>query len=254
MTAETSGLLSSPRDRLERTAAPFAALDSRWLLASIAPLVLTVVVIGAGYAATGGEDPGYPPQFPTLVYGVANVAVLAALYLGVPDDVWRASALFRTPSRAEVGTGVLATVFGVAVGWPLTTLLADWLGVAGYAVPSVVAPYGFSPVGIVALFFGAVVVAPVAEEVLFRGLFVGVAFDRGYRPLVAGASSLAVFAAIHVFIAGVAGVVNALLLGALLTWLRFRFDNLVGAWLLHLLNNGLEFLVALSLVPSPYAF
>jgi hypothetical protein len=32
-----------------------------------------------------------------------------------------------------------------------------------------------------------------------------------------------------------------------------RFDNLVGAWLMHLLNNLLEFLVAVSLVPSLYA-
>lgn len=251
--SDGAGLLSLPRDRLERTAAPLSALGSGWLLAPLAPVLLTVVVITAGYVAAGGEDPGFPPQFATLAYGVAGVVVLGALYIRFSEPVWRACALFRRPSGRELGAGVLSTVAGVVVGWPLTTLLADAVGVARYAVPSVVAPYGFSPVGILALFFGSVVVAPVAEEILFRGLFVGVVLDRGYGPLAAGASSLAVFALVHAFTAGTAGVVNALLLGALLTWLRFRFDNLVGAWLMHLLNNALEFLVALSVLPSLYA-
>jgi hypothetical protein len=39
-----------------------------------------------------------------------------------------------------------------------------------------------------------------------------------------------VFAVMHVFTAGIAGVLNAFLLGTLLTWLWFRFDNLVGDW------------------------
>lgn len=252
MATDTS-LLSRRRDRLERTAAPFSALGSRWLLASLAPVVLTMVVVASGYVATGGEDPGYPPQFATLVYGAANVVVIGGLYVRFPEAAWRAAALFRTPSKRELGAGVLATAAGVAVCWPLTTLLADAVGVARYAVPSVVEPFGFSPVGIASLFFGSVVVAPVAEEVLFRGLFVGVVLDRGYGPLAAGVSSLAVFALLHAFTAGVAGVLNALLLGALLTWLRLRFDNLAGAWLMHALNNALEFLVALSLAPSLYA-
>ncbi|MFC4448307.1 CPBP family intramembrane glutamic endopeptidase [Halorussus aquaticus] len=248
-----AGLLSAPRDRLERTAAAFSALESRWLLAAIAPVVLTAAVITAGYVASGGEDPGFPPQFATFVYGVSNVVVLGVLYARFPERVWRASALFRRPSKRELAAGVLATAAGVAVGWPLTTLLADAAGIARYTVPSVVAPFGFSPVGILALFFGSVVVAPVAEEILFRGLFLGVVLDRGYGPYAAAASSLAVFAALHAFTAGAAGVVNALLLGALLTWLRFRFDNLAGAWLLHALNNLLEFLVAISVFPSLYA-
>lgn len=62
----------------------------------------------------------------------------------------------------------------------------------------------------------------------------------------------AFFAGIHVFTAGPAGVVNALLLGSLLTWLRLRYNNLAGAWLLHLVNNLLEFLIAPSLLLSLY--
>lgn len=239
-------LFSTPVE-LRRTVSPFSALTAWWLLVPLAPLVLTVVVIGTGYTVTGGTNPGFPPQFPTFVYGVSNVVVVAVVYLRLTEKAWQSSALFRRPPSREIGAGIVATAAGVAVGWPLTTLVADAAAVPRYAIPSLT-----SPVGIGALFFGAVLVAPVAEELLFRGLFLGFVLNRECGSVIAGGSSLLAFAGIHVFTSGLAGVVNALLLGALLTWLRLRFDNLVGAWVMHLLNNLLEFLVAISLVPSLY--
>lgn len=134
------------------------------------------------------------------------------------------------------------------IGWPATTIVAEAGGVAPYTPPTVT-----TTVGLVAVAVGAVVVAPIAEEILYRGVFVGIGLSRGHSPLAVGTGSLLVFATIHLFTAGVAGVVNALLLGALLTWLRLRFDNLVGAWVFHALNNLLELLAALALVPSLYA-
>ncbi|WP_311173920.1 CPBP family intramembrane glutamic endopeptidase [Halobellus ordinarius] len=234
--------------RLDRTAAPFGALSTRFLLVPLAPVALTALVITIGYVAAGGDAPGFPPQFPTLAYGVANVVVVALLYRRVPTDVWNATALFRRPSRREIAAGIVATAAGILLGWPATALAADALGVARYTVPNLT-----GPIGIGSLVFGAVIVAPVAEELLFRGLLVGILLERGVDTAVVAAGSLLVFAAMHVFTAGVGGVVNAVLLGALLTWLRFRFDNLVGAWLLHALNNLAELLVALSVLPSLYA-
>lgn len=96
-------------------------------------------------------------------------------------------------------------------------------------------------------------VAPVVEEVLYRGSFVGIGLSRGDSSLIVGTSSLLVFAVVHVVTAGVAGIVNALSPGPLLTWLRFRFDNLIGAWLFDALNNLLELVRSLSLGPSLYA-
>lgn len=240
-------LFANP-DTLKQTANSFSALKTRWLLVPLAPLFLTVVMIAAAYTSTGGTNPGFPPQFPTFLYGLANVVVVGIMYFRVTEDVWQSSALFRRPPFREVGAGIVATLAGVAVGWPLTTLVAEIATVPPYAIPSLT-----SPVGIGALFFAAVLVAPLAEELLFRGLFLGIVLNREYGPVIAGGSSLLVFAGIHVFTAGLAGVVNALLLGALLTWLRLRFDNLAGAWLMHMLNNLLEFFVAVSLVPSLYA-
>jgi membrane protease YdiL (CAAX protease family) len=246
MSASASFL--SPRAGVRRTVAVLEPVSSWWLLAVVTPVLLTVAVITLGYVASGGTDPGFPPRFPTLVYGLANVAVLSVLFLAWDTERWRAIALFRRPSRAETIAGVLATVVGVLFGWPATTLLSDALGIGRYTPPTLT-----SVAGIVAIGFGAVLVAPVAEEVLYRGLFVGIGLERGYSSLAVGAVSLFAFAVVHVITGGVAGVLNALLLGSLLTWLRFRFDNLAGAWLVHTLNNLLEFLVALSVLPSLYA-
>lgn len=228
--------------------APLSALSLWWLTAALLPLILTLLIIGISYTITGGTEPTALPQFPTLVYGLANVVVVAAMYGYLSEDLWRATAPFPTPTKSELGAGVLATAIGVAIGWPLTTVLSEATGVARYAVPSLSSPFG-----IAALFLTAVAVAPVAEEILFRGLFLGLVLDRGYGPVVAGGSSLMVFAGLHVFTAGIGGVINALLLGLLLTWLRLRYESLVGAWLMHLLNNLLEFFIGVSLLPSLYA-
>jgi FlaG/FlaF family flagellin (archaellin) len=73
----------------------------------------------------------------------------------------------------------------------------SWLSVASKSISD---PYWSAscygrtkPVGIGALFFSAVLVAPVAEELLFRGLFLGFVLDREYGPVIAGGSSLLVF-------------------------------------------------------------
>jgi membrane protease YdiL (CAAX protease family) len=127
-------------------------------------------------------------------------------------------------------------------------VVSETIGVARYTIPSLTAI-----TSIAVLFLGSVVVAPIAEEILYRGVFLGIVLERGYGPVIAGVGSLVVFAGIHVFTAGLGGVVNAFLLGVLLTTLRLWFDNLVGAWLMHMLNNLLEFLIAVSALRSLYA-
>jgi membrane protease YdiL (CAAX protease family) len=236
-----------PQER-DQTVAPLSALSAWWLLAALAPIGLTVMIIASAYTITGGQDPGFPPQFPLLIYAFANIVVLVCLYVQVGEEVWKARALFRDPSSAEVAAGVGATVLGIIIGWPLTTVVSETVGVARYTVPPLTAV-----VPIAVLFFGSVAVAPIAEEILYRGVFLGIGLERGYGPVVAGVGSLFVFAGIHVFTAGLGGVVNAFLLGVLLTALRLWFDNLLGAWLMHTLSNLLEFLVAISVIPSLYA-
>ncbi|SDY23079.1 hypothetical protein SAMN04487946_10914 [Halobellus clavatus] len=182
------------------------------------------------------------------MYGFANLVVLVGLCVQVGEEVWKASALFRDPSSAEVAAGMGATGLGIIIGWPLTTVVSETVGVAHYTVPSLTAV-----VPIAVLFLGSVAVAPIAEEILYRGVFLGIVLERGYAPVVPSVGSLVVFAGIHLFKAGLGGVVNAFLLGVLVTALRLWFDNLLGVWSMHTLNNVLEFLVAISVIPSLYA-
>ncbi|MDL0128535.1 CPBP family glutamic-type intramembrane protease [Halobacterium salinarum] len=93
-------------------------------------------------------------------------------------------------------------MLGVLVGWPLTMVIADSLGVARHAPPSLT-----TTTGLVGFGFGAVGVAAVVEEVLYRGLLAGIALSRGYGPLLVGIGSLLVFAVVHVFTTGIAGIV-----------------------------------------------
>lgn len=213
----------------------------------VAPIGLTLLVITGKYVISGGSAPVFPPQSPTLVYGIASVVVVGVAFAVMDENQWQAAALFRRPGRAELVACLGARVLGVLVGWPLTTMLANSFGVARYAPPSLT-----TTTGLIALGFGAVVVAPFVEEMLYRGLLVCIGLNRGYSPLIVGTGSMLVFAVDHVFTAGVAGVVNAFLLGTLLTCFRLRFDNLVGAWLFHALIKLLELFVALSLVPLFY--
>lgn len=127
-------------------------------------------------------------------------------------------------------------------------MVSETVGVARYTVPSLTAG-----IPIAVLFLGSVVAAPLAEEILYRGVFLGIVLERVYRLVVAGVGSLLVFAGIHVFTAGLGGAVNAFLLGVLLTALRLWFNNFLVARLMHTLNNLLEFLVATSVIPSLYA-
>lgn len=80
-------VVTVPIAELERTAGSFSELTSRWTLVALAPLFLTVLVLGIGYAMTGGSDPGFPPTFPTFVYSIANVAVVVVVYIRVSPSV-----------------------------------------------------------------------------------------------------------------------------------------------------------------------
>ena len=90
---------------------------------------------------------------------------------------------------------------------------------------------------------GAVLLAPVAEEIFYRGLFFRKLFD--VKPWLGYAVSMAVFAAIHVV--GYIGKVDpALLLGCLqylpagycLCWCYRQSGNILSPILMHILFNA----------------
>ena len=87
-----------------------------------------------------------------------------------------------------------------------------------------------------AMLFAAIIVAPAGEEILFRGfLFRG--FVRPERPAWPGIIATAVlFAAPHVQYDWV-GVLQILIVGLFLAWMRLRSGSIVLTFLLHALFN-----------------
>ncbi|WP_174811941.1 CPBP family intramembrane glutamic endopeptidase [Salinadaptatus halalkaliphilus] len=237
----------SRRARLEATSEPLADRSLPWVLVvPFVPVVAVVVTIAAGYTLAMGDDPGFPPQFANLPLGIAGVAVVGFLYWRWDRATWRASAVFRRPSRNEIGASLLATVVGIAFLIAFNRL-ARTLGVAPHD-PGTAA----TTLGLVSLAVGSLLVAPVVEEILFRGLLLGHLISRGYGILVAAALSILLFGLMHVFVAGLSSVIATAVLGTLLTALRLWYDNLVGAWLMHLLVNCWAVLVALAVLPTAW--
>jgi hypothetical protein len=82
----------------------------------VAPIGLTLLVITGAYLVSGGTDPGFPPQFPPLVYGIASIVTVGVAFAVMDENQWQAAALFRRPGRTELVAGAGATVLGVLVG------------------------------------------------------------------------------------------------------------------------------------------
>lgn len=91
---------------------------------------------------------------------------------------------------------------------------------------------------------GSVLLVPLLEEVIFRGMLHG-ALSRHVAPWAAVALSAAAFSLVHV---SPLLMPYTLVLGLWLGWLHRRYESLVPAIVLHCCNNGLVLAVALSAV------
>ena len=213
------------------------------LIPAIAAIALALSLIPLGITAyffTIGGAADEPPA--GVIYGSSGIGLTVAVgvlwwYLS-PNQRQTAFPL-HTPSRVELGWTLAFVPFGVLafLGGEQFGLLigGDPLGFFAYDVT------GLST--LVGVLFGAVIVAPLAEELLYRGILISALEDRGRSMLAAGGGSIAIFAATHVFALGVTGVFAIAAWAVFPTVLRLRFENLAGAWLLHLLNNIFAYLL-----------
>lgn len=200
---------------------------------------LPVVLTSAAFAVAplvGLDADGVDQVGEYGVYAAANLPVLAALALCGRDRL-RTLVPVERPSGRELDAAGVALAVGIGV-YPVVEAINDALGLSfdgmGYSLGDPVA------VAIVAL--GTVVVAPIAEEVLFRGVLLGTLLEREWHPVLAGGAVVVAFAAIHAPNFGAGGVLFILAWGTLPTALRLRYDDLSGAVLMHALNNAWVYL------------
>ena len=96
----------------------------------------------------------------------------------------------------------------------------------------------FGEINPIFLFLGGVLIGPICEEIIFRGVILQ-GFMKRYKPWQAIVFSAAIFGIIH----GLAiQVIYAFILGLVLGWIFYRTRSLMLCIVLHIANNAVAFL------------
>lgn len=224
-----------------RAGAPLA--DRRWGLGDAAAGWVAVQVLGGVWAgvvlaATGhrGTD---PDSLPLDVVALAQLGLAGAM-LAVPFAVtrWKGHGIVadlglraRLPDLWGLVAGALLQVPGLALlYWPLLRLLDKSMDDVGKRAVSLT-DRADDAVGVLLLVLIVGVLAPVFEEIFYRGLVQGALLKRGLHPAVAIAVSSVVFGVSHLELLPLPGLVAA---GALFGYLAHRHGRLGSAIAAHI--------------------
>ena len=146
----------------------------------------------------------------------------------------------RPVARAVTGvTGLLAGFPLIVLAWLLMSLVWRILGWAPEQQPVLEAARTLSRKAFLVLVFSGVVLAPLTEEILFRG-FLYATLRTHLGPRAAIAVSAAAFAALHGF---AFGFLQLFIIGVLLAYLYEKTGSLAASIVAHAANNFYSFLV-----------
>lgn len=136
--------------------------------------------------------------------------------------------LTRAHLRTAVLAGLLAYVVGLIGAWVTTRVRGDFTSTAGEV--------GSRQHGLVLVVFAlmAAFLAPVVEEIAFRGLLFGALCKRGTNPHIATVVSALVFAAFHAEPTRIGILIG---LGLVLGEVRRRTGSTSAAIITHMMNN-----------------
>lgn len=228
-------------DQTRPSVTPLA--DRTWVaLLVVLPVPLTMAFFAAHALLIGRPAEGYGLPMAYLVYGLASAAAVFGLYAVLSPEERAGVFRFDRPSARELAWALAAFVVGLGV-FQLTSRVSAVLGFEmGGLSYSLAEPTTFVVVAV-----GAVIIAPITEEILYRGFVLGALLARGVGVVGAVALMTGVFALIHLPNFGVAGTIFISVWGLLPALLRLRFDNLSGAVVMHMLNNAFAYLLVVGL-------
>lgn len=218
---------------------------------SVLVLVGLVLVVAAVLTAPFAEDAA------ALVLGQGQLTVLGAIVLLTATQaglllvswlfVFRPNALAGLPSlpgsnaadavRSGIGWGVVAWI-GASVASYVVVVVFEALGLdpepqAAEQALSVIDP--------VLAVLAIVILAPIAEEIFFRGVIFNAFLREGGRRW-AFLGSSALFAVIHL---SLVAAIPIFLLGLALAWVYDRTNNLLAPIAMHMFVNGASVILAL---------
>jgi membrane protease YdiL (CAAX protease family) len=270
--------LNAPAPRLPLRVTPRAAIGALvadLLIALGAALALSVAVVSVMVvvrAAQAGIDLGAISQLNTQeiirLIGADGMLVLLLLqnlvFIGVA--IVRVWVLRREPLSVlgfSAPQPLRLALFGVGLG-VLTLFVSGIVGILFVSAgirQNQAALYPLFPgdyLGQALFFFGAAILAPIGEEVLFRGYLFGslrrLAGGSRSGIIVAYGVSALVFALAHSLAAtqGLIGLlVPSFLIGLMFAWGFDRSGSLVPSIIAHAINNSIAFAALLTCINNP---
>jgi membrane protease YdiL (CAAX protease family) len=217
---------------------------------NILALVALVFIIGIGASLPFGDDVAAllggrtPSLLGTLVILTSTqlaLLLVAWLFVGLPNAL---AGLPRWTGRAPARDAAIAVGIGV-VSWiggsVLAALIAMALEASGMEPEPQAAEQALQAIDPWLVVVPIVVLAPIAEEIFFRGVVLNALLrEAGARWATFGSATL--FAIVH---ASVIAFVPILLLGVVLAWVARRTRGLLAPMIVHATFNGISVLVAL---------
>jgi membrane protease YdiL (CAAX protease family) len=240
---------------LQRTADAVAGYAGPSPFLVLAAALSTSLLVSAVLSATGvfDDNDSLALLVSLLVTGGAYVALIALLVVGAGALTWAQMGIRRPTVPALVGDIGWGLLLGIVALFATSFVAAILVGILG------VEPVGTVPVPESAAdrflnLLAAVVIAPVAEEIFFRG-FATTAWVRRMAPGRAILRGALLFALVHVLTIGGADASEAVRIAVvafvaripvawLLGWVFVRRDSLWAAIALHATFNGVALLLA----------
>ena len=239
----------------ENTAADLGLVEAPWSVQSALGLAVVAFVLallaGAVVARMGAA--GGNPTLQALGAG----GVFCGLYVALLGIVWISSATLGVRFVDAVGLRragdwrwYAAALGAATAGWLFTAAFTAALSALGVKIPRDdltafrLLPSGALGVAIAVLLL--VVVAPIAEEVVYRGVLLSALSDR-WGTVAGVAGSAVVFSAVHL---SLVGFVPLLVMGALFGWLFVKSRSLPVAILAHATYNALGVIALLATRPG----
>lgn len=211
------------------------------LVTAFAFAIFGAIAIGAVSAIFGGSF-----EDPAPAANIAATVLQDAAFIGAA--LWFAR---RAGRVLPVQFGLRITPLWSGIGWAALTMLAFYVFSGLWAAlldPSAsdTLPKSFgvheSTAALVAVCIVVTVVAPIAEELFFRGFFF-TALRNWRGPWLAAVLTGVVFGGIHAGSAPVVFLVPLGVLGFLLCLLRWRTGSLLPCMAVHAFNNAVAFAV-----------
>jgi uncharacterized protein len=163
-------------------------------------------------------------------------------FLRAHEMSWNEAFGFNRASLRSILTGLITVAIALPIALVGIGTLVSWLlklvGIDPQPQMTVeLVQNTSSPIQLIVLGFAAIVLAPVAEELLFRGVLFTALRQRGYSAVAWIGTSL-LFGIIH---GNLAALFPLMFLALVFTWLYVRTGNLLASITAHCVFNALNF-------------